>query len=378
MIKTSMSALPNLDDPIWYQQERAKTYRQLFELGKHDIISDGKLFCYIYDYTSCKEILSDHSRFAAEGERVMLSVTEGDGDFPNNLLSFRGDPQARTIRQDLRRALDATTSLSESINNVNWLIRSLTKSSDITTRINGYDLSLELSLEFMSGILGVPEGLQGLYTAWALKPKEPGIDALLMKKLGAYIESGRCRGVAKDLQELGWESRSIAFAVKWLSHASLRTLQRSITNLLYAIVSEPDLIPNSREDQIDSCILEVLRFYPPTVALARTAKRDCELESGISIREGTHVIAMVGAAQQDPTRFIHPDQFDCNRGAQDVLAFGWGSHSCLGETLARTLLKEILGYVRRNNLNLRLLDRPTPMRSFSFATWTNLPLGMGA
>ncbi|MDF7640109.1 cytochrome P450 [Bifidobacterium sp. ESL0784] len=374
MIDFTVTGLPALDSPIWYEQDRGKVYRQLFESGRHDKRVDDENFCYLYDYELCKQVLIDQQKFTPDGERVLLNMTEGNGSFSSGLLSFRVDSQARSIRQDLRVALDDNTLVGNLSDGRLAPIKALTESADIVRQINGFDLALNLSLEFMSSILGIPDELQSLYTAWALSPENKSVDVLLMQKLNSSISLGHCKGVAKSLKDRGWENQQISVAIKLLSHASLRTVQRSITNLFYVITRHPDLFSNLKEEMFDSFITETLRLYPPTVALARTAKIDCELQSDLAIRENTHVVVIIGAAQRDPARYDDPDRFDLHRNAKELLAFGWGPHSCLGERIARSVLGAVLKYLRRNNVKLRLASDPTPMRSFSFATWTNLPL----
>ena len=88
----------------------------------------------------------------------------------------------------------------------------------------------------------------------------------------------------------------------------------------------PELIPSAVE--------ELLRYESPSQHTARLASEDVVL-GGRSIGRGQAVIAVMGAANRDPTRFPNPDLVDIERADNRHLAFGWAAHFCFGAPLAR-------------------------------------------
>jgi cytochrome P450 len=95
---------------------------------------------------------------------------------------------------------------------------------------------------------------------------------------------------------------------------------------------------------IDSAVDEVLRLHSPIQATSRIAYADVTLR-GCTIRRGESVTLLLGSANRDPAAFAHPDRFDITRRPNRHLAFGRGSHFCLGAPLA----------VAQGGLALRLL-----------------------
>jgi cytochrome P450 len=80
---------------------------------------------------------------------------------------------------------------------------------------------------------------------------------------------------------------------------------------------------------------ELLRFVCPVqFTEPRWLGRDREL-GGQPFRRGDQVIAMLASANADPARFHEPARLDVARSPNPHVAFGTGSHFCLGAQLAR-------------------------------------------
>ncbi|MGZ4163985.1 MAG: cytochrome P450, partial [Tumebacillaceae bacterium] len=90
--------------------------------------------------------------------------------------------------------------------------------------------------------------------------------------------------------------------------------------------NNPDLIPSTVE--------EVLRYYPPIVAIGRIATKDVEI-GGQLIKAGDTVVSWSGSANRDEAKFADPTRFIPDRKPNPHLGFGFGIHFCLGAPLAR-------------------------------------------
>jgi cytochrome P450 len=104
------------------------------------------------------------------------------------------------------------------------------------------------------------------------------------------------------------------------------------------LVENPALIPKAIE--------EILRYEPPAPHVSRYVTCDIDLY-GQTVPEGSVMMLLIGAAVRDGRQFPPDgDVFDVHREARQHLAFGVGTHYCLGSALARLegriALEEIL------------------------------------
>jgi cytochrome P450 len=80
---------------------------------------------------------------------------------------------------------------------------------------------------------------------------------------------------------------------------------------------------------------ETLRFESPVQGLVRRTTCDVDI-AGTTIPANAIVIVRYGAANHDATKFECPHQFDIERkNAGAHMAFGIGTHFCVGRLLAR-------------------------------------------
>jgi cytochrome P450 len=118
--------------------------------------------------------------------------------------------------------------------------------------------------------------------------------------------------------------------------AGHETTTNLIGNGLLALLRHPEQLALLRREpeRVPQAVEEMLRFDGPVQATVRVAKEPVEL-AGVAIGPGALVICGIGAANRDPAVFEDPDRFDVTRRQAHHLAFGFGTHFCLGAPLAR-------------------------------------------
>jgi cytochrome P450 family 142 subfamily A polypeptide 1 len=122
-------------------------------------------------------------------------------------------------------------------------------------------------------------------------------------------------------------------------------------------------------EKIPVAVEEMLRWVTPIKNMNRTATRDTILR-GQKIREGDRLLLLYPSANRDERVFRDPDVFDVERSPNDHVAFGgYGTHFCLGASLARLELRVMFEELLRRLPDLELeSDAPLPLRPNNFIT----------
>jgi cytochrome P450 len=125
--------------------------------------------------------------------------------------------------------------------------------------------------------------------------------------------------------------------------AGHETTAALITNATVALATHPEQLHRAKNGQasIDQLVEEVLRWDSPVQVTGRAATTETIL-SGQKIEAGDPAFVLLGAANRDPAAFADPDTFDPNRPRTAHLAFGHGTHFCVGAALARLEAAEVL------------------------------------
>jgi len=127
------------------------------------------------------------------------------------------------------------------------------------------------------------------------------------------------------------------------------TTRHVISGGMFELLRHPDQLSALRSDrsQMSSAVEEMLRWVSPIKNMARLMTKDVEF-GGATLRKGQKLLLLYPSANRDERVFDRPEEFDITRSPNDHVAFGFGSHFCLGNRLARMELSVMFD---------RLLDR---------------------
>ena len=261
------------------------------------------------------------------------------------------------------------------------------------------DLAIPLPVTIIAELLGVAPERQLDFKRWS--------DAIVSSSTGSRRAYGMDRTVLRTVSDLYRYMRQVVAArrrrpgddlvsvivsgqageatltdlevfqfVILLLVAGNETTTNLIGNAVQALLDHPEQLELVSENPalIPQLVEETLRFDPPIQLLFRTALRDVEIR-GARIPKGAIVALLIGAANRDERRFPEADRFDVTRDATGHLAFGFGTHFCLGASLARLEATAALGALAPQLLRVTPADPERPrVDSFLIRGLTRLVL----
>ncbi len=120
------------------------------------------------------------------------------------------------------------------------------------------------------------------------------------------------------------------------------------------LAAEPSLVPSAVE--------EVLRWVSPLNQMFRTAVAEDHI-GDTAVHPGDRIVLLYPSANRDEAVFVDPFRFDITRNPNPHLAFGFGPHVCIGQSLARLELEVLFAEMARRFTNLRVISEPVIERN---------------
>lgn len=113
------------------------------------------------------------------------------------------------------------------------------------------------------------------------------------------------------------------------------TTAATIAGGMQALIQHPQQLQKLRDnlELCNSAAREMIRYTAPVRHMMRTTTQDEEFQ-GQTIKAGENICLWYPAANRDSHAISNPDTFDIERDNKNQLAFGFGSHMCLGQHLA--------------------------------------------
>ncbi|KAK4982051.1 hypothetical protein LTR66_009507 [Elasticomyces elasticus] len=140
---------------------------------------------------------------------------------------------------------------------------------------------------------------------------------------------------------------------------------------IVTLLQHPDQLNDLKADPSLAKVFveELCRFHTASaMATRRVAKVNITLR-GKAIKAGEGIIASNQSANRDEEVFPDPDTFNMHRirGSEQALGYGYGSHRCVAEWLARAELEAVFGTLFQKLPNLKLV---TPFSEVKYSAPT--------
>jgi cytochrome P450 len=225
-------------------------------------------------------------------------------------------------------------------------------------------------------LLGVPYSDRTFFRSVAqslvMDTADPGEAMAASEELNAYLEhlvvTRRAEPGDDILSKLATTSlpkREIATIAQLLLVAGHDTTATMIALGTAALLAHPDQLKAVREDPdlAFNAVEELLRYLSITHTEARRVAREDLEVGGVLIGEGEGIIVVKSTANRDPLAFPDPDVLDVSRPARHHIAFGYGAHQCIGQSLARVELQVVYSTLYRR---IPALALAIPLEQLSF------------
>jgi cytochrome P450 len=261
------------------------------------------------------------------------------------------------------------------------------------------DLAAELPLLVLTDLLGLPQADRGLLLGWSNNlvgfddPQFGGGDIAAYRRtfheafayareLGADRRRNPGEDLVSRLVTYEVDGRRLSdpqFCQLWLLLviAGNETTRQLLSGSLLALVENPEQLAHLVQDQqlTASAVDELLRWVSPIMQFRRTAVEDTQL-SGQTIAAGDKVVLYYVSANRDESVFAAPDQLDLGRKPNPHLAFGVGSHYCLGSHLAHLEARVLLDTLRPHLPRLRATGPAIRLESNFMNGIKSLPMAL--
>ncbi len=163
----------------------------------------------------------------------------------------------------------------------------------------------------------------------------------------------------------------------FLFFAGFETTRNLIANGCVALLEHPEQLARLRDDPmlVPKAVEEFLRYDAPVQGAGRFTLAPIEI-GGRTIPKNRVLILLLGSANHDEGEFNEPEKLEVARHPNRHVAFGGGSHYCLGAALARieaaVVFERLLTRLRR----IELAGPPVRRPLGNFRSYANVPLAV--
>ena len=358
-----------LDDPY-------PTYRALREFDPVHRMPDGSYFLTRYD--DLVGVYRDAESWSSD-KKIDFKPNFGDSllyEHHTSSLVFNDPPVHTRVRKLLAPAF-APRALAALQPRIEGLVDRLLDAAEEHGRFDLIeDFAAAIPIQLIGDLLGIPPSARGSLRNWSLDILGALEPVLPKDKFDAGVQSvGDFKAFLKELighrrtESIADESEILSKLIAgsdlcgeserdggrlselellhnciFLLNAGHETTTNLIGNGVDLLLRTPGALADlaAHSECIDTAVEEFLRLESSNQLGNRRAARDTRI-GDVEMPAGTYVHLGIGAANRDPVQFTDPDRLDIRRSPTRHLAFGFGIHTCAGNSLARMEAKVAIG-----------------------------------
>jgi cytochrome P450 family 142 subfamily A polypeptide 1 len=148
-----------------------------------------------------------------------------------------------------------------------------------------------------------------------------------------------------------------------VQNGGAETTRAVIATTVMNLIDHPDqrqkLIDDPSPEHMRVAVEEFIRWVSPVLNMKRTVTKTHDLH-GQTLNEGDELLLMYSSANRDPRHFEAPDVYDVERQHNQHVAFGWGTHFCLGASVARLEIRLMFEELMKRVPDMRLAPGAEP------------------
>lgn len=221
-----------------------------------------------------------------------------------------------------------------------------------------YDFSLLLQSRALTILMNTPESEAETFISWGthvFRSEDDPLDAGKAQQLYDYIDQKIAEAEANPGEDLFSVLLAAEVEGKKLSHEQIKgiiiltfaggrdTVINLVTNTLAYLADHPESLERLRQepDIRNRSIEELIRYFSPLTHMGRVASEETQVCEH-AVKANSRISLCWASANRDETVFENPNEVVLDRKVNPHVAFGFGTHNCLGATHARTIMQILI------------------------------------
>lgn len=234
------------------------------------------------------------------------------------------------------------------------------------------EFALKLQSRALTLLLNIPYEEADLWISWGthvFRSEDTALDGDKANILYDYIDAQIDKAIAnpgEDLYSVLLNSevhgkkmtKEEVKGVLILTFAGGRdTVINAVTNSIAYFADYPESLQRLRNEPeiMNTAIEELIRYFSPLTQMGRVATEDTQVcEHAVNAQ--SRISMCWASANRDERVFENANEVVLDRKVNPHVAFGFGTHNCLGATHARQIMKILLTVLTKKVSSMEILD----------------------